>query len=258
MSIGLVTGATAGIGRAFAEVLAADGTDLVLVSRDGARLSAVADQLGARHGIDVAVLPADLATDDGCAAVMRRLQDSRVPVDILVNNAGFGLNHPFVGGDLTEEERLLDVLVRATLRLTHAALPGMVQRQRGTVVNVSSVAGFTPLSTYAAAKAWVTVFSEALATELDGTGVTITAVCPGFTRTEFHERADMELGAIPGWAWLDADRVARDGLRAARAGRTVVVPSRRYSALALALQYLPRPALRETTRRVQRVRGLRP
>jgi len=257
MGMGLVTGATAGIGRAFAEELAREGTDLVLVARDRSRMEEVAGQLREQHGVLVDVLAADLATDDGCAEVMARLR-ADAPVDVLVNNAGFGLNHPFLGGELAAEEQLLDVLVRAPMRLTHAALPGMVQRGRGHVVNVSSVAGWTPLSTYAAAKSWVTVFTEALATELAGTGVTVTAVCPGFTRTEFHQRADMELDTIPGWAWLPADRVAREGLAAARAGRTIAVPSRRYASLALALQHTPRPLLREASRRVQQARGLRP
>jgi short-subunit dehydrogenase len=239
-----ITGATAGIGLAFAEELAQEGTDLVLVARDTDRLGALAVRLEAAHGIDVEVLPADLATDAGCTVVMQRLADPDRPVDILVNNAGFGLNEDFVGGSLAAQERLLDVLVRATLRLTHAALPGMVARGQGMVLNVSSVAAWAPVGTYSAAKAWVTVFTEGLAAELAGTGVTATAVCPGFTRTEFHERAAMTMTSVPGWAWLDARRVARDGLRAARSGQVISVPSTRYRALAIALQHAPRSLLR--------------
>lgn len=250
----LVTGATSGIGRAFAQELAARGNDLVLVSRDEARLASLAAELAPAHGIDVTVLPADLATDAGCQQVMRRLGDPAGPINTLVNNAGFGLNQSFVGGDLTAEERLLDVLVRATLRLTHAVLPGMVDRGAGAVINVSSVAGWAPVSTYSAAKSWVTVFSEAMAAEVAGTGVTVTAVCPGFTRTEFHDRARMSVDGLPGWAWLDARRVAVDGLRAAGAGRSVSVPSKRYESLSLALQYLPRPLLRRTVALAGRVR----
>ena len=174
-----ITGATAGIGLAFAEELAAEGSDLVLVARDTERLEALAERLAAEHGISVEVLTADLATDAGCRAVMDRLADASRPIDVLVNNAGFGVNQDFVAGDLSDEERLLDVLVRATLRLTHAALPGMVQRGRGIVINVSSVAGWVPMGTYAAAKSWVTVFTEGLGAELSGTGVSATAVCPG-------------------------------------------------------------------------------
>ena len=251
----LITGATAGIGLAFAEVLAGEGHDLVLVARSSERLTALAERLATQHGIDASSLPADLASDEGCRAVMSRLADPAGPVDLLVNNAGFGLNQPFVGGDLAAEERLLDVLVRATLRLTHAALPVMVDRGSGAVINVSSVAGWVPVGTYAAAKAWVTVFTEGLAAELSGTGVTATAVCPGFTRTEFHERAEMEVGTIPGWAWLDARRVAEEGLRDARAGRVVSVPSKRYSALSVTAQYAPRPLLRRLVSLTPRPRG---
>jgi hypothetical protein len=240
----LITGATAGIGLAFAEVLAEEGADLILVARSSERLEALAQRLSAQHGIEAAALPADLATDEGCRAVMHRLADPSAPIDLLVNNAGFGLNAPFVEGALVEEERLLDVLVRATLRLTHAVLPGMIDRGSGIVINVSSVAGWVPVGTYSAAKAWVTVFTEGLAAELAGTGVTATAVCPGFTRTEFHERADMEVGALPSWAWLEARRVALEGLRAARAGRVISVPSKRYTGLSVTARYTPRPLLR--------------
>ena len=243
----LITGATAGIGRAFADVLAAEGQDLVLVARDADRLSAVAADLASAHGVEVETITADLATDAGCAMVMARLTDEERPIGTLVNNAGFGLNAPFVAGSLADEERLLDVLVRATLRLTHAALPGMVARGAGTVVNVSSVAGWVPAGTYGAAKAWVTTFTEGLAGELSGTGVTATAVCPGFTRTEFHERARMDVGPLPGWAWLDARRVAAEGLADARAGKPVSVPSTRYGAVSLVAKYVPRPVIRRAT-----------
>jgi hypothetical protein len=243
----LITGSTAGIGLAFAEVLAEEGSDLVLVARSTERLTALAERLSAQHGVQAEALPADLSTDEGCRAVTRRLGSPALPIDLLVNNAGFGVNQAFVGGDLAEEERMLDVLVRATLRLTHAALPGMVDRGAGVVINVSSVAGWLPVGTYSAAKSWVTVFTEGLAVELAGTGVTATAVCPGLTRTEFHERADMEVGSLPGFAWLEARRVAEEGLRAARAGRVISVPSKRYSGLSTAAQYTPRPILRRLT-----------
>jgi hypothetical protein len=243
----LITGATAGIGHAFAELLAEEGQDLVLVARDSDRLTMLAARLADEHGIEAEVLPADLSTDSGCAEVMARLADPTRPVDMLVNNAGFGLNEPFVGGDLGAEEGLLDVLVRATLRLTHAALPGMVDRGSGSVINVSSVAGWLPSGTYGAAKAWVTAFTEGLAPELSGTGVTATAVCPGLTRTEFHDRAQIDVGPLPGWAWLEARRVATEGLADARAGRAVSVPSTRYGAVSLAARYVPRPLVRRAS-----------
>lgn len=248
MSTACITGATAGIGLAFAELLAGEGHDLVVVARNNAQLADLAARLHAEHGVHVQVLTADLATDAGCSTATQRLADRDRPVDILINNAGFGINQEFVGGSLAEEERLLAVLVRATLRLSHAVLPGMVDRGGGIVLNVSSVAGWVPLGTYAAAKSWVTVFTEGLAAELSGTGVTATALCPGFTRTQFHRRADMQVSIIPSWAWLDADRIARDGLRAARAGRVLSVPSKRYSTLSTALRYTPRAVLHRATR----------
>jgi uncharacterized protein len=249
-----ITGATAGIGLAFAEELAAEGSDLVVVARDAARLHALAQRLGAQHGVLVEVLAADLATDAGCTQVMQRLADGSRPIDVLVNNAGFGVNQDFVAGSLADEERLLDVLVRATLRLTHAVLPGMVQRDRGTVINVSSVAGWVPTGTYAAAKSWVTVFTEGLGAELSGSAVTATAVCPGFTHTEFHQRAHIDVKFLPEWAWLDARRVARDGLRDARAGHAISVPSKRYGSLVLLAQYTPRPLLRRAGTLIARSR----
>jgi short-subunit dehydrogenase len=244
----LITGPTAGIGLAFAELLAAGGEDLVLVARDATRLAAVAERLSSDHGVRAEVLVADLASEAGRATAAERLTRDDAPIDWLVNNAGFGLNAGFLETTIEDEERLLDVLVRAPLRLTHAALPGMVGRGRGRVVTVSSMAGWTPIGTYAAAKAWATTFTEGLAVELAGTGVTATAVCPGFTRSEFHERADMPLRFLPDAVWIEARTVAEEGLRAARAGRTICVPSKRYSAAALAVQVTPRPVLRGLAR----------
>ncbi len=249
MATACVTGATSGIGRAFCEALAARGFDVILVARDESRLVEVSDLLTAR-GVRTEILPADLATDEGCGRVMDRLRRTEEPVSVLVNNAGFGLGEPFLRSSLADEDRLVDVLVRACMRLTHAALPGMVDRGEGHVVNVSSIAGWTPLGTYSAAKAWTTVFTEGLAAQLRGTGVTATALCPGFTHTEFHSRADIATEPIPSWAWLDADTVARQGLADALAGSTISTPSRRYTAFAWLIQAMPRPLLRRalTTR----------
>lgn len=240
----LVTGASSGIGRELARELAAKSYDLVLVARDSARLENLAAELTSSFGISCEALPADLSTSDGTAVVMARLSDPERPIEVLVNNAGLSVHQDFVGGDLAREEYLLDVLVRAVLRLTHAALPGMVARGSGRIINVSSIAGWTPSGTYSAAKSWVTVFSESLVKELVGTGVTVTALCPGLTLTEFHERAGMQLTGVPTQAWLTPRQVATQGLTDAFAGKAISVPSARYKALTLVARYAPRPLLR--------------
>jgi uncharacterized protein len=235
----LVTGPTAGIGYSFARALAASGHDLVLVSRDRTRLDKVADQMRDRYAVEVEVLPADLSDRSQVDRVAERLRDPDRPVDLLVNNAGFGVKARFVGGDLGEELRQLDVLATAVLVLSHAVTPGMVARGRGAVVNVSSVAGFGPMGSYSAAKAWCTSFTEHLAAALQGTGVTATALCPGFVRTEFHQRAGMDVGSRSSGWWLDPDDLVEDCLRDVRRGRVISIPGRRYRVVATLLDMLP-------------------
>lgn len=239
MATALVTGATAGIGNAFARKLAAEGYGLVLVARDTARLTETAAALRGRHGVEVETLAADLSERAQLARAANRLRDDARPVDFLVNNAGHGIGKPFLATDDSEEERMLDVLVRAVLVLTRAAVPGMVARGRGHIVTVSSVAGFLHGGTYSAAKAWATTFTASLAGELSGTGVSATALCPGYVRTEFHRRAGMDMSHLPGWAWLDADRLVADCLADIRRGRAVSVPSLRYKAAVAFLRHLP-------------------
>ena len=243
----LVTGATAGLGAAFARTLAAEGRDLVLVARTAQRLESMAADLRTRFGVQVEVLAADLSTEHGCAAVAARLLHSDQPIDTLVNNAGIGLYRAFGKAPLADERRLLDLNVGSVLTLTHAAVEAMTARGRGEIINVSSVAGFVPRgasTTYAAGKAWVTSFSEGLALLLSGTGVRVTAICPGFTRTEFHDRAKADMSGTPSWLWLDADRVVAEGLADARAGVVISVPSKRYKALLLLVKVLPRSVVR--------------
>jgi uncharacterized protein len=248
----LVTGATAGLGAAFARRLAAEGRNLVLVARTADRLEGSAAELRDRFGVEVEVLVADLSTEQGCAAVAARVCQSVQPVDTLVNNAGIGLYRAFGQAPLADEQRLLNLNVRSVLALTHAAVGTMTARGRGEIINVSSVAGFVPRgpsTTYAAGKAWVTSFSEGISLLLAGTGVRITAICPGFTRTEFHDRARADMSATPSWMWLDADRVVAEGLADARAGVVISVPSKRYKGLLLLVKLLPRSVVRKVVSR---------
>jgi short-subunit dehydrogenase len=257
MSTALVTGATAGIGLAFCRELAERGHDLVLVARDRVRLENVSDELSATYKVGAEILAADLSDRAQVQRVADRLGDATRPVDLLVNNAGFGLSHSFLGGDLADEERMLDVLCRAVLVLSHAAALPMRARGHGAVVNVSSVAGFVPMGTYAAAKAWCTAFTEALAGELAGSGVTATALCPGFTHTELHARADLDMSRLPDFLWLEADRLVRDCLDDVSAGKVVSVPGAQYKLLVGALQVLPRGLVRRASGTVASVRRRR-
>ena len=245
----LVTGSTSGIGAAFAERLAARGHDLVLVARTVDRLDQQAAELRHRYGGAAQVLPADLADAEQLGRVEHRLTDASRPVAMLVNNAGFGVNRRFVADDVEVEERQLDVLVRAVLRLTHAALGPMVSRDSGSVVNVSSVAGWIPGGTYNAAKAWVTAFSAGLAGELAGTGVRVMAVCPGFVHTDFHRSGGMDVSAIPAWLWLTPDQVVDAALADLERGRVVSVPSARFKVLSTLARHAPRGAVTAAYRR---------
>ncbi len=237
----LVTGATAGIGHEFARTLASRGHDLVLVARDAGRLEGVATTLRADHGAAVEVLVADLTDRAQLSRVEDRLGDPARPVDLLVNNAGFGLRRRFGDNHVEDEQAMLDVLVTAVMRLSHAALGPMAERGAGGVVNVSSVAAFLPRGTYAAAKAWVNSFSTWAAAEYAPRGVTVTALCPGFTRTEFHERMDVTPGT--GMFWLDVRRLVEDALADHARGRALSVPSPQYKVAVVLARVVPARAL---------------
>ncbi len=245
MGTALITGASAGLGLEFAWQLATARHDVVLVARDAERLERLAAQLRAAAGVHAEVLAADLTDRDDLERVADRLRATERPVGLLVNNAGLGLGQRFVGGDLAREEAALDLMVRSVLVLSHAAAGAMVERGRGAVLNVASVAALMASGTYSAHKAWVRTFTEGLAVELAGTGVTATVVSPGLTHTEFHERAGMHKAErYPEIAWLGADRVVAAALADVRRGVVLSTPSLRYRVASGLLRAMPRTAVR--------------
>ena len=239
----LVTGATAGIGHEFARQLAGRGHDLVLVARDAERLTEVAAELETAYGVAVEVLPADLTEREQLARVERRVADPEAPVELLVNNAGFGLRQRFLDNDVEDEQAMLDVLVTAVLRLSHAALGAMSERGHGGLINVSSVAAFLPRGTYSAAKAWVNSFGEWAAGEYRDRGITVTTLCPGFTRTEFHSRMQVSQDSAPDFMWLDADALVRRALADFDRGRVLSVPGAQYRTITALSRAVPNRVL---------------
>lgn len=249
----LVTGATAGIGESFTRLLAENNYNVVLVARDLPRLQERAQGLEAKYQVQTHCIQADLSTDAGCSEVERYIANNQI--DVLINNAGFGINKAFTVSELEEEQKLLDVLVRTPMRLMHAALPLMKQRDRGVVINVSSVAGFIAGGTYSASKSYLTVLTESMHTELAGTNVKISALCPGFTRTEFHQRGRMSMKGLPSFMWLDSDELVAQAWRDALKGEAISIPGWQYRLLVFVIQRLPRSIVRKvgmSMRRKQR------
>lgn len=244
MATVLITGASAGLGLEFAWQLATARHDLVLVARNTERLERLASQLHAAAGVHVEVLTADLSVRSDVERVAERLRATEKPVSLLVNNAGFALHQPIVGGDLETHERALEVMVHAVFVLSHAAAGQMAARGRGAILNVASVAALFASGAYSAHKAWVRAFTESLAVELEGTGVTATVLCPGFVHTEFHERGKIDMSAFPEIAWLNADSVVAAALADVRRGVVISTPSLRYRAISGVMRLLPRTAVR--------------
>lgn len=241
MVTALITGASSGLGAEYARQLAARGADLVLVARDAAALESLATTLRRAHGVGVEVLAADLVKPRQRRKVEARVADAGRPIEVLVNNAGFGLPLEFERNDVEVEAAHLALHVEVPLRLTHAVLGPMLARGSGRILNVASIAAFLPRSTYGACKQWLVSFSRWANVAYRDRGVTVTAVCPGFTHTGFHERMGLAPGheGIADWMWLDAADVVAESLRDAAAGRAVSVPSLRYKAIRRLVGLLP-------------------
>lgn len=238
----LVTGATAGIGESFTRLLASKGYNIALVARDEVRLHERAGELREKYGIQTFVLPADLATKSGVKSVEKYIQSYEI--EVLINNAGFAINKVFTASDLGDEQDLLNVLVRTPMRLMHVILPGMKERKSGTIINVSSVAGFIAGGTYSAAKSYLTVLSESINADLKGSGVKVSALCPGFTRTEFHKRARMKMKGLPSFLWLNADKLVAKAWKDAQANKPVSIPGWQYKLLIAIVSITPRGLIR--------------
>jgi short-subunit dehydrogenase len=252
MPTALVTGASAGIGAAFCRHLASDGYRLIIVARDTARLAERRATLLALGAPEVEVLAADLTDPAGRRRVADRLADPARPIDLLVNNAGMAIGVGFV--EATQEQILdqLELNVTAVMILTHAVLPAMLQRGHGGIINVASIAGLLPGrgSTYAASKAWVIAFSEGLSVACKGSGVRVQALCPGFVRTEFHDRAGIDMSTKRDWMYVDIDEVISTALEGLRGNRPLTIPGRLYGVIAGAAKLAPRSLVRAFAGRV--------
>jgi len=250
----LITGASAGMGAEYARQLAAAGTDLVLVARRLDRLEALAGELRGKHGVKVEALQADLSTAEGVAAVERRI-GAGAPIDLLVNNAGYGGRTGFSKGETADHLSMVRVHVDATIRLTKAALPGMIDRGQGAVINIASIAAFSPFSgaMYSGTKSFLAMFSQNLQVELRAKGIIVQALCPGMTHTEFHQVAEIDKSIVPQPLWMTAGKVVRISLR--RLGHGVVcVPGWKNKAIAFLMRC---PATAAGLRAVGRSRAVR-
>jgi len=252
----LITGASSGIGAAFAEVFAAKGFDLILTARRGERLRALADRLGQSHQVRAHVIVSDLSDPREPARLCTEIASRGLVVDVLVNNAGYGVPGTYLDSPWETHHAMVQVMVVALAELTHRLLPGMIERRYGRVINVASLAGLVPApaghTLYAASKALVVRFSEALSGEVSQFGVKVTALCPGFTYSEFHDVTGTreKVSKLPAWLWIDADSVARFGYDAVMAGTPIAIPGRVSRAIAVLVRIVPMSIVNAVGRRL--------
>ncbi|MDK8318539.1 SDR family oxidoreductase [Actinobaculum massiliense] len=250
----LVTGGTSGIGLAFARQLGAAGYPLVLVARGQERLEAVRAQFLA-NGVPCEVIRADLGVDDDVARLCDWMASQQPPIEVFVNNAGSGLYHPIVTDDFEEIENALSLMGRAPVKLGGVAAQVMREASHGRIINISSVQGFVPMGMYAAIKAFIRLWSESLAQELHGTGVSVTAVLPGWVRSGFHANSGGRRSGVPDFLWLDPEQVAKAALRAAERGKTRCIPTARYKVIGFLAEKGPRAAVNAVARALRSSKG---
>jgi short-subunit dehydrogenase len=254
----LITGGSSGIGEAFAEVLAAEGFDLVITARREERLRAVQSRLRERYGSRVELIVEDLERPDAPARLCAELEARGVTIDVLVNNAGYGVPGSYLSSNWEVHARFLQIMVTAVAELTHRLLPGMIERQYGRIINFASLAGLVPSpaghTLYAAAKAFLIKFSESLGHEVRRDGVLVTALCPGFTYSDFHDVTGTRaiMNRMPGWMWMSAPDVARRGYDAVMSGESIVVTGRLNSVIATLVRILPQRLVVGVGRRIGR------
>lgn len=246
MATALVTGGTSGIGNAFVRALAARGDDVVIVARDTERMAAIAAELSARHGVHVECLPADLSRPVDVQRIADWIEDPAHELDLVVNNAGMGLHAKLLDKQaLATQRTAMELMCFAVLQLSGAAGRAMVARGHGRIINVSSTSAWIYQGNYSAIKAWVLSYTQALAIELRGTGVSATALCPGWVHTEFHQRAGVSSDNLPGIVWVDPDELVRDALADAQAGRAISIPTVKWKAAIRVAQMFPRVGIRQ-------------
>ena len=243
--LALITGASSGLGAAFARRLAAEGYDLIITGRREERLKALSEELSRAHGVIIETIVADLADPEGVAALTERIRVTP-KLELLINNAGFGSRRPFHKEDLQGQEKMVRVHILATMALTYAAIPNMIEEGRGAIINVSSLAGFAPLPgnvTYSGTKAFLSAFSEALNMELARTGVKVQALCPGLTRTEFHSRMGIDPARLKSKGlirWMAPEEVVEASLNCLAKGRVICIPGWGNRAVFYLLRLIPR------------------
>jgi uncharacterized protein len=252
MATALITGGTSGIGAEFARGYARRGYDLVLVARDSERLAEMAAELSS---VSVETISADLSKREDVDRVAARLDDLDRPIEILVNNAGFGMHISLLSRDIATMDRAFEVMVRAVLVLGGAAARGMKVRGHGSIINVGSTAGYITMGAYSAIKAWVMSYTEGLAVELRGSGVTATALAPGWVHTEFHERAGIRKSSVPDALWLEAPKLVESAIRDAAKGKVISLPSLRYKLLIWLARHIPRSTNRWVSRKISSSRA---